>query len=290
MARIALEGLEHQHRRWMRPDAHRWMRPDVREVRGLDQYRFVKPRLHDGEHGGPLSAETAGRLAAYQDLLRLQSEVKALRREFAQRRLSCALKAGFNPDQPRDELGRWTDTGGGNSDPRVMSDTVPDISWMPGAQYAQNDTQRYSVNLAEEEAPVGIGHTIREHVGKTDAELIDVLRQEWRQVYLPEGRATYYLPAQGSFSSPISANDFVNQMLQDNRATVDAVANGQGEAVLEKRFGYMTGKEAFRAAPDAEPYIRNTYGVRVVIRHDDRVERGYRVLTAFPMNKLRTEP
>ena len=58
--------------------------------------------------------------------------------------------------------------------------------------------------------------------------------------------------------------------------------------MMEKRFGYVTGKEAFRSNADADPYIRNTYGVRVVIRHDLRSERGYRVYTSFPVNEYVT--
>jgi hypothetical protein len=48
------------------------------------------------------------------------------------------LKAGFNPDQPRDELGRWSD-GGGINDSRVVSDAIPDNDWRRGAQYAANN-------------------------------------------------------------------------------------------------------------------------------------------------------
>jgi hypothetical protein len=100
------------------------------------------------------------------------------------------------------------------------------------------------------------------------------------------GEVTRYRPAQGSFSSLISANDFVHQTLQDDRTTVDAVASGRlGDAMLEKRFGYVTGKEAYRPTGDSEVYIRNTYGVRIIIQHALRAERGYSVYTAFPVNE-----
>lgn len=45
----------------------------------------------------------------------LQCDVAALRFQFALRRHAIALKAGFDPDQPRDELGQWTDAGGNAS-------------------------------------------------------------------------------------------------------------------------------------------------------------------------------
>lgn len=46
-------------------------------------------------------------------VLRLKWLVAATRFEIAMHRHALALKAGFNPDQPRDEQGRWTDAGGG---------------------------------------------------------------------------------------------------------------------------------------------------------------------------------
>ncbi|KAB2910829.1 MAG: hypothetical protein F9K29_24055 [Hyphomicrobiaceae bacterium] len=90
----------------------------------------------------------------------------------------------------------------------------------------------------------------------------------------------------GTFLSLESANDFVNRTLEENQAIVDRVASGrQDEAVINRRFGYVTGREAFRPDADSEPYMRNTYEVRVLIRHDPRLQRGYRVHTAFPMNR-----
>jgi hypothetical protein len=50
------------------------------------------------------------------ELLRLKCDVTALRFQRAMRRYAMALKAGFNPDQPRDEMGRWTDAGGASVD------------------------------------------------------------------------------------------------------------------------------------------------------------------------------
>ncbi len=48
-------------------------------------------------------------------ILRLKWLVAATRFEIVMRRHALALKAGFNPDQPRDEQGRWTDAGGARS-------------------------------------------------------------------------------------------------------------------------------------------------------------------------------
>jgi len=51
-------------------------------------------------------------------ILRLKWLVAATRFEIAMHRHALALKAGFNPDQPRDEHGRWTDAGGSRPDDR----------------------------------------------------------------------------------------------------------------------------------------------------------------------------
>ena len=91
--------------------------------------------------------------------------------------------------------------------------------------------------------------------------------------------------AEGSFRSREEANDLVNQVLKRNTDKVDEVAAGKlRDATLQHRFGFVTGKEAFRPNGDSDPYIRDTYSVRVVIRHDTRSWRGYRVHTAFPVN------
>ena len=67
---------------------------------------------------------------------------------------------------------------------------------------------------------------------------------------------------------------------------MDRVAAGEVlQGTLEHRFGYRTGKEAFRPDVDTDPYIRSTYGVRVVIRHDPQRKTGYRLLTAYPINE-----
>jgi hypothetical protein len=50
------------------------------------------------------------------ELLRLKWHVAAMRFQLAMRKHAIELKAGFDPDQPRDELGQWTDAGGGDAD------------------------------------------------------------------------------------------------------------------------------------------------------------------------------
>lgn len=174
------------------------------------------------------------------------------------------------------------DEGGGDGD--VLSDAIPGDFFSPGARLAQADEGgRYRIDIAEEEARGG--HTIRDHVRIPDIQLLGVLESEVYRGPL----YSFYKEAQGSFLSRESANDFVNRVLERNARLVDAVASGlQEEAWLEERFGFPTGKQAFRPGPELQLYIRPTYKVGVLIRYDQRSKRGYSVHTAYPLNESNT--
>ena len=193
-------------------------------------------------------------------------------------RISGPLTKRYSPDQPRDELGRWTDAGGGQPGDATIADE--------GAS-GENERPRLAdpkapginrVDLHEEE---GFGHTKRDHVGKTDEELLARLRAErWDVRFLTVYRWKY-----GAFDSFESANDLVNRTLEENDQKVDDVATGQlSKAILVRRFGYQTGRELFLLDPDGEPRVRPTYEVEVRIEHDPYTKSGFRVRTAFPRN------
>jgi len=207
----------------------------------------------------------------HDDLATLRTRLAGLRVLTAAVRLQHLLrKANFNPAQLRIPPGqpgggRWTTEGGSNESP---------------IRVAEADGQRkYSVNLNEEETRGG--HTIERHVAKTDEDLLArITRDRYRLLVV-----TVYRWRAGTFLSRESANDFVNRTLEDNQAAVDSVASGQQErAFLKKRFGYVTGREAFRLDASSSPNMRNTYEVGIEIRHDPRIERGYRVHSAYPRN------
>ena len=52
---------------------------------------------------------------------------------------------------------------------------------------------------------------------------------------------------------------------------------------LEKRVESPTGYEAYLDRRNAQPYQRDTYGVRVFILRDTSSSKGYNVRTAFPI-------
>jgi hypothetical protein len=91
--------------------------------------------------------------------------------------------------------------------------------------------------------------------------------------------------AEGSFLSLGDANYFVSKTLLYNSAQLEKILNGSTEKeTLEWRFGFPTGIEAYwpRLAPPAA--IRRTYSVRVIVRVDLTRKKGYRIVTAFPVN------
>ena len=306
MSRIDDSWAAEQRRRWMRPNAHLWIRPDAYRFMapgaprwvGKDVVRYFWPDAASDQQAPagdrkshieppPVLASNAARADVDRELASLRWHAAAMRVELALLKLAHFYrKANFNPNQPRvpagnPDGGQWTSEGGASrNDPRVISDATPDNVWILGAQYAHNETQsRYSVDLQEEERRGG--HTIDNHVGKTDEELLAIVRGDRGQA----GIYRYARRRHGSFDSGESANDFVNRTLEQNQDLVDVVASGlSGRQFLNARFGYKTGREAFRPSIHSEPYLRNTYEVGVEIRHDPSAPRGYRVHTAYPRN------
>ncbi|WP_292510652.1 RNase A-like domain-containing protein [Methylobacterium sp.] len=202
-------------------------------------------------------------------------QLDAMRVSLAFIRVDLALR-GYNPNQPRvpagsSEGGRWTEGDSGN-------DAVSSPSDLP-TRFVQFDPgQGRSIDLREEEARGG--HALREHVGKTDEELLARVRAS--KLTFPV--VIFGLRRDGSFESIESANDFVNRTLEENASEVALVASGkEKKAFLKTRFGYKTGREAYTAGR-LDPYMRNTYGVGVYILHDPHGKNGFRVYTAYPRN------
>jgi hypothetical protein len=112
---IAPEWVEYQRRRFARPDAHRYVRPDA--------YRWQRPDQVDENAPSYLrkfrSDETRAAESDREAAARADAELQEQRLALARLRLDWELlkfalggrKAGFNPDQPRDDRGRWTDAG-----------------------------------------------------------------------------------------------------------------------------------------------------------------------------------
>jgi hypothetical protein len=165
----------------------------------------------------------------------------------------------YRADQPRDDYGRWTNGG--------------------GTQLAQYDAQkREPISLEAEEARGG--HTIDAHVNRGP----EALKAQALAAFDTNPKAED--SRSGSFSSLAAANKLVNSTLSKNQDIVDEVASGLRDvAVVSSDFGSVTGIEAVAPNIRSQPYVRETYGVGVVIVHDPFASRGYRILTAFPSNE-----
>ncbi|HEV7601545.1 MAG TPA: RNase A-like domain-containing protein [Bradyrhizobium sp.] len=87
----------------------------------------------------------------------------------------------------------------------------------------------------------------------------------------------------GPTPSVQSANRLVNSTISDNQDKIDrGIRDGEPFVLISKSFKSPTGYEAYLARAHAEPVIRNTFGVEVVIRPDSGSARGWRVHTAYP--------
>jgi hypothetical protein len=312
--------LRHHRQRWLRHEAHLWIRPDAARFfpPGTDPADInpTLPRKSDAAQAAAFEAELAAEVeAGYRLLAVLREEVAELRAELKRRRLE---EAKYSPSQPRvpagnprggqwsnrneggagsggfgsgdsAELGSSSDGSGGEGegvdasgmssgpDSENFSDSIVKVA-------ADDSERRYSVNLQEEEARGG--HTLRDHVGKTDDYLIGLMNADYERSTSGNLEITRFRDAEGSFATPEQANDYVNQLLKLERDKVDQVATGAKDRdLLERRIGSVTGKEAFRPNGDSDPYIRDTYGVRAIIINDSRSPRGYTVRTAFPVNE-----
>ena len=219
---------------------------------------------------------------------------------------TASMVQKYNPDQPRvpagnPDGGEWTSEGGNGSSGDSTASSDPNGTSRP-AQYAALDTGTrtdatpgepnvqiaagpgrpgYPIDLNEEEA-LG-GHTIGAHVGRSENSLLS----DVREAALNSGDAIDLVNGlrEGSFPSLEAANKLVNATIAQNQALVDLVASGLSpREELDAEFGSPTGYEAYAQTSRSTPYIRPTYGVRVVIVPDQGSAKGYRVDTAFPIN------
>jgi hypothetical protein len=249
----------------VRAELARWRAPDEKYSPTQPRVRAGNPRggqWTDGD-GGQGTGQGVGQDAAQGDLASLTQPMGNV--DIGDITGSSELGDLFRikPDGTRTDAGN-------------LSDSIVKI--------AASDNPRFYTPVLEEEDNNG-GHTLRRHTERTDSSLIDWLNSKYRRTQTGNLEITQYPVAEGTFRSREEANDLVNQVLKRNTDTVDQVAAGKLEkAKLEERFGFVTGKEAYRPTGDSDPYIRPTYSVRVVIRHDTRSWRGYRVRTAFPVN------
>jgi hypothetical protein len=220
------------------------------------------------------------------ELLDIKRALAALDVELKLCRLIYLLRK-HGTDQPRvppgsPEGGQWTSGGAGGGGAEQGSDTEPGSTEEGRSASESSESARpYTVDLEEEERRGG--HAIEGHVGKSEAYLkTEVQRLAQERVE----RGEYPLGLRvGSFTSLESATELVNSTLVQNRDIVDRVASGgRGGDFVTAVFDSPTGYEAYLPTPNSIPYMRDIYGVGVLIARDSRSSNGYRVHTAYPRN------
>lgn len=111
------------------------------------------------------------------------------------------------------------------------------------------------------------GHLIERHVGKSEAELIERLRNE-------------NISASSSFRDLPEAERFVAETLAENQDRIDAWVDGQGgnRLVVNAGFDASTGISVQRGETQAE----DVFSVRLVLERSDVLDIGYRIITGYP--------
>ncbi|MFA6206049.1 MAG: RNase A-like domain-containing protein [Methylocystis sp.] len=191
--------------------------------------------------------------------------------------------------------GQWTGGGGGSGGgdfgrgrggENVSSENVAfnrdhELTRVIESQVHRVQNRGYDVDLAEEERGLHDGHTIRDHVGKSD----ENLKERSARTRTRVGPLGFWKRRIGTFPSVIAANKLVNSTLSRSPALVEEVASGRvSAATLEAWFLTPTGKEAYAPKFNSNAIIRDTFGVRVLITHVAGSKRGFKVFTAFPIN------
>lgn len=214
-----------------------------------------------------------------------------------------AAKANFNPSQPcipsgQPGAGQWTSGGSGSISRTAPSDNQSDNPTdnavftgdqandiIPAADRREFPPDNRVVLEFEEGGPHG-GHTIRDHVNKSDEYLIGEVERRGQRYSIAPSVSVVIYRAEGSFSDVRTANDLVNRALDSDQEKIDRVANSvSASETIDYRVGRTTGKEAYYSIESGKVEMRRTHSVRVVIVADRTLDRGFRVLTAFPFNQ-----
>ena len=190
-------------------------------------------------------------------------------------RLRLHLKAGFDPNQPREPAGQ--PTGG-----RWTRVDVAQIGSTRHPSFYYFDLRAIDSRRS---------HAWKRHVEKTPEQLLISIWSTYKIRLEPDGRIKeVHQEALGSFLTEEQANNFVALTLQNFPELVERAVAGDNRVQVTHDFGYQTGIEAFWPEEAIVPIIRPTRAVRVLIAHDPRPgTRGYIVITAFPMNDVSDE-
>jgi hypothetical protein len=187
------------------------------------------------------------------------------------------------------EGGQWTGGGGGGGvtgsvsllgdAEQVALNIDPNVATDVGLADLFQSVADVLVNLLDEEGGAHDGHAIREHVGKSDAQLIRATELSKTKL----GDRWYWKDEIGSFSSLEAANKLVNATLSRNRGLLESLIAGKvNGGVATAFFPYVTGYQSYAPKFNSTVQIRDTNGVRIVLVRDTTSKNGFRIKTAYP--------
>jgi hypothetical protein len=279
--------MRHDAHLWIRHDIKRFLKPGTDPADVIPALRWRRDRERDREEAA-FAAEIA---KGYRLIATLRKEVASIKADMLRRRQAERTK--YSPTQPRvpagnRDGGQWTDRSGGGGTGTGLALPMGNVGDVSGSsELTSGDTNVDGVQLAGD--PVDLleqeqrgGHAIGEHANRTYDYLKSRVRDNAQNI-LDRGD-DFRGASVGSFTSVQSANRLVNSTISDNQDKIDqAMRDGESRVLISKSFKSPTGYEAYLARAHAEPVIRNTFGVEVLIRPDPGSARGWRVHTAYPV-------
>ncbi|MEU5163096.1 RNase A-like domain-containing protein [Streptomyces sp. NPDC020875] len=168
---------------------------------------------------------------------------------------------------------------------RTLNDFKKEHSWQrpesPGPY-------KYSIDLATEEELYG-GHSIDRHVGLTDAQLTQRLRDE------ASGSGKVDIPAASTFTDLESAQRYAEHAIRINTAAIDKWI--QGPPVPSTAIGEEFTVDSIPAGPLGMPEVtgrtapvvndaptppKDAYGVSVILKYKPDLDPPFVVLTSMP--------
>ncbi|MET8169750.1 RNase A-like domain-containing protein [Streptomyces sp. NPDC005329] len=166
---------------------------------------------------------------------------------------------------------------------RSLNDFKKEHSWQ---RTESQIPYKYSIDLATEEELSG-GHSIDKHVGLTDAQLTQRLRDE------ATGGGVQQLPAASTFTDLDSAQEYTQYNIRINSAKIDKWLENPPPNPLTEEFRVPSVTEGGMAAPvvtgRTAPVVggsptspKDAHGVLTILRYDPSLDPPFVVLTSMP--------
>jgi hypothetical protein len=297
LAHQAKRWQRHDWRRWLRHDWERFMLPDWRNPKNWEG--GVVPahllELADGNRRKPARENSAEqeaierqRLELRYELAKLRTKLELLKFELGDRRRCRACLPGIPMAGSGRAARERTEVVRSACVSRMRAATIracsrtrrPMIRPNPGRSTRRTRRKDVIQLTCRRKNPVAATPcgTMSAKAMENFLPAFVVIAAKLESINMPG-------PVMALFSPLSRPTILSNRTLERNQELVDRVASGQSsKEFINARFGYRTGREAFRSTIDSEPYLRDTYEVGVDIRHDPRATKGYRVNTAYPRN------